>query len=354
MGNRSGFRHLTVLLVVSVVALALLAPPQSARAQLTCANTVVADVVVFDTPIMFNRLGAQNPNWITYALKRDVVGLSGGAPSAGDAQMRKDKRIRPMVLRVNEGDCLQVNFTNLLAPVANPFPVTDREPPMNAASPFLLQDDQVAGRFAGFHVRGLQLVGGIASDASNVGKNASSLVAPGGSATYTYFAPPGTRGAYLADSYGATFGGEALAGNTGQGMFAVVNVEPKGARWYRSQVTEEEFFLSTFSITEAGQPIIDYEALYPNVEPWIAEGKAGKPILNIRDGNVIFHSDLNAVIAGPNPDGTFPASTYPLESAGKRNPSVPNRLEPFREFTVVFHDEASVGQSFPGWFDDGG
>ncbi|MBF8257882.1 MAG: hypothetical protein HW377_256, partial [Actinobacteria bacterium] len=55
--------------------------------------------------------------------------------------------------------------------------------------------------------------------------------------------------------------------------------------------------------------------------------------------------------AGPNPDGTFPTSTYPLESAGKRNPTVPNRLEAFREFTVVFHDEASVGQAFPGFFD---
>jgi hypothetical protein len=322
-----------------------------ASAQSACSNVVTADVVVLDTPIMFNRLGAQNPNWITYALQRDVVALGGGAPGPGNAQMRKDKRIRPLVLRVNEGDCLRVNFTNWLAPAANPFLVTDREPPMNAESPLLLQDDQVAGRQAGFHVRGLHRVGGIASDASNVGKNTSSLVPPGGGATYTYYAPPGSRGTYLADSYGATFGGEASAGNTGQGMFAAVNVEPPGARWYRSQVAEEDMTLATVGVTAAGQPLLDYEALYPNVEPWIAEGKAGKPILNMRDGSAIFHSDLNAIIVGPNADGTFPPSTYPLESAGKRNPTVPNRLEPFREFTVVFHDEASVGQAFPGFFD---
>ncbi|MBI5342004.1 MAG: hypothetical protein HZB63_01525 [Deltaproteobacteria bacterium] len=322
-------------------------------AAVTCPNTITADVVVFDTPVMFNRLGAQNPNWITYALERDVVALTPGtAPGPGNAQLRKDKRLRPMVLRVNEGDCLQVNFKNWLAPAASPFPLADREPAMDGGSPFLLIDDQVAGRNAGFHAKGLQLADGISDDASNTGNNASSLVPPGGSATYKYYAPPGTRGAYLADSYGATFGSDASAGNTGQGMFAAVNVEPKGARWYRSQLTEEEMFLATVGYTAAGQPILDYEMPYPNVEPWIAEGKAGKPILNLRDGNAIFHSDLNAVIAGPNPDGTFPASTYPLESAGKRNPAVPNRLEPFREFTVVFHDEASVGQAFPGFFDD--
>jgi hypothetical protein len=326
-------------------------------AQAACNAVVTADVVVFDTPIMFNRLGAQNPNWISYALKRDVVGVNGGAPGAGNAQMRPDKRVRPLVLRVNEGDCLQVNFENWLTAVANP------NNPINNASPFLAIDDQVAGRFAGFHVRGLQLVGGIGSDASHVGRNASSLVPPGGSATYTYFAPDGTRGTYLADSYGATFGGEATAGNAGQGMFAGVNVEPKGARWYRSQVTEEELRLAADKnndgvltieageLTAAGQPIINYEAIYPNAEPWIVEGKAGKPILNILEaGNKIFHSDLNAIIAGPSPDGSFPPSTYPLESAGRRNPAVPNRLEAFREFTVFFHDENSVGQAFPGFF----
>ncbi|MBI2316421.1 MAG: hypothetical protein HYU75_05215, partial [Betaproteobacteria bacterium] len=349
IGKPSDCRRLETLLAPIMASLLLV--PSLGLAAAPCAQTITANVVVFDTPIMFNRLGAQNPNWITYALERDVVAISGGSPGPGNAQMRKDKRIRPLVLRLNEGDCLRVNFKNWLAPAANPMVNAGREPPMNEASPFLKIDDQVKGRFAGFHIRGLQLADQISSDASNVGKNTSSVVAPGGSATYKYFAPPGTRGTYLADSYGATFGGEASAGNTGQGMFAAVNVEPRGARWYRSQVTEEEMRLATAGTTAAGQPIINYEALYPNVEPWITEGKAGKPILNIRDANAIFHSDLNAIIAGPNADGTFPPSTYPLESAGKRNPAVPNRLEAFREFTVIFHDEASVGQAFPGFFD---
>ena len=34
---------------------------------------------------------------------------------------------------------------------------------------------------------------------------------------------------------------------------------------------------------------------------------------------------------------------------GKGNPTVPNRLEPFREFTVVFHDERR-SNAFPLWY----
>ena len=36
-------------------------------------NTVVADVVAIDMPMVFNRLGAQNVNWQMYALRHDLV-----------------------------------------------------------------------------------------------------------------------------------------------------------------------------------------------------------------------------------------------------------------------------------------
>jgi hypothetical protein len=69
-------------------------------------------------------------------------------------------------------------------------------------------------------------------------------------------------------------------------------------------------------------------------------------------GNELVHSDISAVIMGPNADGSFPASTYPLEATGTRNPAYPNRLEAFREFTIAFHDEVVAAQAFPGYFDD--
>ena len=45
----------------------------TAEAAIQCDGTITANVAVLDSPTVFNRLGAQNPNWITYALLRDVV-----------------------------------------------------------------------------------------------------------------------------------------------------------------------------------------------------------------------------------------------------------------------------------------
>ena len=72
-----------------------------------------------------------------------------------------------MVLRVSAGDTLVVNFTNLLTAAANPNPPLPEE--ANAA--LLPINDQVADRKAGFHVQGLQLVSGIANDASMLDNN---------------------------------------------------------------------------------------------------------------------------------------------------------------------------------------
>lgn len=337
-------------------AAAVLGVPMAAEA--ACSATITAEVVALDQPLMFNRLGAQNVNGIIFALRGDVVDLSGkplsqgGVAAPGAVALRPDKRPRPLVLRVSAGQCLTVSFQNLLAPTANPFPAAIDGQAFN-----LIVDDQVADRFAGFHAQGLELVGDIASDASFVGLNPSSLVPPGGTATYRYQAP--REGAFLVTSHGAAFGSDGGAGNNANGMFAAVNVEPAGAVAYRSQLNEEELRLATRRAadgtpltTAAGQPLLDYAARYPAEEPWISEGKAGLPIVAMVDGGRLVHSDLNAVIAGPNADGSFPPSTYPLESVGKRNPTLPNRLEPFREFTVVFHDEAAVANAFPRFYLD--
>ena len=327
-------------LFVTLTAGLALAVPSGALAAITCARTLTADVVVFDQPLMYNRLGAQNVNGIMYALRRDVVSKGsltpcGAACVAGNVTLRPDKRPRPLVLRVAAGDCLQVKFQNLLTALANPSPVTPG---------FTLPkvDNQVASRMAGFHAQGMQLVNVIGDDSSWVGAGGSSLAATGAATTYNYFAEK--EGAFLVTSHGATFGSDGSAGNSANGMFAVINVEPPGASFYRSQVTEEEMRLCTTGSTDDGQPILNYEATYPAVDAtgadsvWALEGKAGLPVLNMLQGTTLVHSDLNAVIANSDPlvpTGKFPPATYPLESVGKVNPTVPNRLEPFREYTVA-------------------
>jgi hypothetical protein len=59
-------------------------------------NTITAEVVALEQIITFNRFGAFIP--------------------AGKVRLRKDKRPRPLVLRVHEDECLQVKFWNLLSP----------------------------------------------------------------------------------------------------------------------------------------------------------------------------------------------------------------------------------------------
>ena len=326
----------------------------------SCPNggrTLTANVVAFDQPLMYNRLGASNINGMMYALKRDTVDTAGvpltqgGAAVAGQVFLRPDKRPRPLILRVAAGDCLKVVFKNLLTPAANPrnAPING---PITGVPPFNVQiDDQPESRFAGFHVSGMQLVDSMASDSSWVGKNTSSLaVAEGGEATYMLYAEK--EGVFLAQSYGTTIGSDANQGNASNGLFGQVVVEPKGARIYRSIVTEEEMRLATTSTTATGHPVIDYEATYPTTGVWVAEGKAGLPVLNTIQNYQIVHSEIEAMVVGPNADGSFPPSTYPLESVGLRNPTVPNRLEPFRDLGQVWHDEPATAQAFPGFYND--
>src|SRR5689334_85276 len=97
-----------------------------ASAAARCERNLVANVVAFDQPLMFNRLGAQNVNGMMFALRRDVVDdrdvslAQGGAAVPGKVSLRPDKRPRPLVLRVAAGDCLTINLQNLLAYQANP------------------------------------------------------------------------------------------------------------------------------------------------------------------------------------------------------------------------------------------
>jgi hypothetical protein len=385
-----------------VLFVATLGAGNNAHAAVQCdANkTITANVVVFDSPTIFNRLGAQNPNWIAYALERDVVDRATQTPcsetqcTAGNVELRPDKRPRPLVIRSIEGYCLTVNFTNLLTSVANPNNAIDDNPaPWQGTDAVLINNDQVAGRCAGFHATGTELVSSMADDGALVGSNdgnnvdakgvvsvlanetdcgfanGSGLVAPNQSITYNLYTPH--EGAFIINSYGATIGSEANSGNLAVGMFGALNVEPRGAKIYRSQMTEEEFRLATIDHTTEGQPVIDYAATYPNTPPWNLEGKAGLPIVSmLTPSNELVHSDINAIIAGPDPDGSWRSvcadqdddlsnghvadalCPYPLESVGKRNPAYPNRLEAFREFTSQYHDEQTNSQVFPNWYND--
>ena len=314
---------------------------------------------------------------------------NGGAAMAGNVELRPDKRPRPLVLRVRAGDCLDIKLTNLLNVAPNPIkPAEPGGDPLPGNDQFNVPvDEQVLERNVSLHVAGLEWRTGAADDGSHVGTNADSTVPRNNFKTYRLYAPK--EGAYMLRGMASTLGSDANQGNAANGLLGQIIVEPAGARIYRSEVTEEEMRLAAMDLrpaeatcgdlitTATGQPLIDYEAHYPtaNCAPqnlvgtcslgstnneggscavdaecgdgiceitniggtgvdlgatvWAAEGKAGLPILNMINtgNNEIVHSVIEGVIAGPNTDGSFPASTYPLESQGKRNPSLPNRLD---------------------------
>ena len=374
--------------ITLTVAALTLSPAAQAQSCPEGGRMLTADVVAIDMPLMFNRLGAQNINGMMYALRRDVIDISnnkplteGGSASPGNVALRPDKRPRPLVLRMGAGDCMTIKLENLLS-YANPFKVGTSKDPNGICAvgpdvsdttrsdiPFnCFNDDQVAEREISLRFQGTELVDDISDDGSYVGKNASSLIGPGEYAEYTIYAP--FDGAFMGVSYGGTIGGEGLGGQTASGLWAVLNVNPKGAAFYRSAVTQEEMDLATDGYSATGHPIINYEAVYPSVEPWLSEGKAGLPVLNmITPAGEMVHTAIDAIVAyggdtggftlsvpgdGPHSNdlGHFPPTIYPLESVNKRNPTVPNRLEPFRELTVAFHDEVQTTQAFPKWFGD--
>jgi len=472
-----------------------------AQAQIACTveNSITANIVAMDQPVLFNRIGASNVNGMIFALGRDVVtinqvnaitadaagvasttadpldvqvvtpgdpvvagqivvtagadGILQTVPALGESiiligattpiatenlaafvgnvALRPDKRPRPLVLRIAARDCLTINLTNLLTPMANPIkpavaggdplPGNDNRPlgpngpdavPIDGINTPI--DDQVLDRHVSFHVAGMQWIGGASDDSSFVGNNTDSTVPQGGFKSYQLYAEQ--EGVFIARGMAATVGSDANQGNASNLLFGQVIVEPIGASIYRSQTTEEEMRLASTdldpasatcgerNLTDIFQPVINYEALYPSAdcnapnivmrcdatgtEPatsgycgddgvtlpafpyniggtgvklgaavWIAEGKAGLPILNMIDANnEIVHSEINGLIVGPDPDGSWRLQCpgidcpYPLESIGKRNPSLPNRLEAFRDFASVWHDEPATAQAFPGFY----
>ena len=219
-----------------------------------CNRTIKVQVVALDQPWMWNRLGASQPGGMIYALARDVVKSADGKPLPDDlkslkpadleplcgyVRLRDDKRARPLVLRANKGDCLEITFANLLSPQ----PVMEQT---NAQNPT---------RWAGLNSTGMELVGdtdgdktGINSASSWVGKNESSLAKNGEIKTYRWYAKE--EGTFLlysgADMEGGPFRNQSTGGyQANQGLFGAIHVEPDGAEWYRSQITHDDLMQAT-------------------------------------------------------------------------------------------------------------
>jgi hypothetical protein len=304
---------------VCFLALSLAGHARAQSQDPACARTVRADVVAIDQAYQLNRLGTSRPGGLLFALRRDVESMDGSATlEPGRVQLKPYKRPRPMVLRVNVGDCLTIDVQNLLAPEP-----TDPIQPVT--------------RNVSLHISGMSVRESIASDGTWAGQNPlgptgmSGVVKPGGRITYSLYAS--AEGAYLLYSTPGDYNNFGTMQLT-MGLFGALNVEPRNSEWYRSQVSEEDLRLATRGRFPGGHPRIDYDAVYPPGHP-----RAGAPILRMLDARgSIAHTDLTAVITGKN--------RGLLEGGPGQNPVLPNRDWPFREVTVHYHESQDVVQPF--------
>jgi manganese oxidase len=341
----------------------------------SCGRVVEADIVAIDQPIFLNRLGANLPGGMIYALRRDIVhGPNGSEITAGNAQLNSDRRPRPLVLRVRVGDCLHFRFQNLLSPTALGAP----QFPTIPCPTFV--PEQTCTRSAGVHVSGMEetVVNGVLMDSSFVGTNPSTLVPPSGRIDYTVRAP--AEGVFLMYSTAATgytwapvgafvdpiSDGGGPGGQLSAGLFGSVVVEPAGSEWYRSQVTKSDLDTATRGRSADGHPLLNYGALRKE------QDGSCMPVLRMVDVRykispsgdcvpaasdlVTYYGDLTAIVTGPK-SGPFP----PQESGPSFAPNAvePNRHQPFREFVQHYHDvlttlavtptfvNGGAGQAFP-------
>ncbi|HEY0728758.1 MAG TPA: hypothetical protein VGD38_11850, partial [Pyrinomonadaceae bacterium] len=331
----------------------------AAPMQVQCTRTVKADVVAIPQPVMLNRLGATIPNAFVFALRADTTG------TGNNIRLRDGKRPRPIVLRANVGDCLEVTFTNAI-----PQAAFDSSTPNSPA---------VATKEVSLFIQGVEWTTSSQDDASFVGKNSSSLATPAAPPTPPTPMPPQTQvyktfirneGTFLLYTMG-----DATAQPTGQisrGLFGALNVQPTGAEWYRSQITKQELDWAQKKVngvpqfTADKQPIIDYNAKYPVN----AARPAGTYILRMWDDQAnpnLLYSDLTAVITGPKA-GRFPGTTGvnnpepPCNAANNgsgagnplfcANPASPDRKQPYRELTIIYHEVGQIAtQAFPVFYD---
>lgn len=360
----------------------------------TQSRVIRVNVVAIDQPVFYNRFGSVNPYTMMYALERDVMKFDGKEMLPGlncpyEWRLIDEKRPRPLVLRGNIGDILEIKFTNRLLnfqPDLSKCKLTDKSSPYSN----LIVDEEVdekrdKGITANKERRGndwpitrtasIVIPGLTPLDGSNVKCTGMAPVFPGETVTCKWKLE--REGSHLFYSHGAPAGGEGDGGSLTQGLFGAVNVEPRGSKWYRSQVTKEE--LDEVWERKTGDGVVEgarakpleYDGLYEDFDPKRAI-EAGDPVLNMLkcipkkglpdnydmsdcyedttsfDYELIY-GDLHAIVQECKPDRNNFENDLKIIDPNISDKEINGRYKQalhfyeespsFREFTAIFHDE---------------
>ncbi len=168
------------------------------------------DVTAFQTEIEFNEYGDHDPFGIVYALDEHVEDIKCG-----------DRPAEPLVIRANEGDCIEINLTNELPcdlDDDHAHPLMRIEQPWDPSSRISLH-----ALHTDYDVNG--------SDGATVGFNFDQTVAPGETITYRW--SPHENHPFV-----ALWDTADLRSHRHHGAFGALAVEPPGATWLDPRTAE--------------------------------------------------------------------------------------------------------------------
>ena len=172
-------------------------------------------------PDGFPHLTDGDPDGMVFVLQRDQAAVEnwyapivGNAANgyAGDPAEGRRLRPRPLVLRANAGECIQVTLTNELDPAQ--------------MAPLLPQVDP----HVSMHAFGVSYAPNT-GDGSSVGHNVDTTVGVGESITY-FWRAPSSEGLYLFRDMGMPAGANADGGGAEHGLYGGLAVQPAGSRWF--------------------------------------------------------------------------------------------------------------------------
>jgi hypothetical protein len=181
------------------------APPVTAS---TCLGSGPADktfdVTALDVKIPINRFGDNDPIGKMYALTDRLDDIASEASSQTASIGLRDDAIQPLVIRANQGDCVEVRFTNT-----------------------------ASGGDFGLHIDGLEF--NVSSSGDAIGANPTSAVAPGQSTTYRFAIPDDARlegGHYMHP-------GPGYRSAVNHGLFGALVVEPPGSTYWNASTPDQ-------------------------------------------------------------------------------------------------------------------
>ena len=294
---------LTIALAPSLVTPVHAAGPVSAATPGGCLDGGPADttfdVSALNVNIPVNRFGDHDPKGKMYALTSRVPAIRQEEASQKVSSGLHDDAIQPLVIRANEGDCVEITYTN-----------------------------SATGGDFGVHVDGLEFTASSSGDA--VGSNAASGAAPGQHQTYRFLVPddPTFEGAHYLHP------GPGFRAAVDHGLFGTLLVEPPGSTYWDA--------------TTPGQPLLSgWEAIIKPAGtdvPCVKEAKP--PTCAFREAALLHHE-----IGNDNEQLTAKSGALvPLvdDITGSYRPgafALNYRSEPFRNRLKAFLKEKSHAYS---------